>query len=262
MPNLLKNSNINLESGNLRPEIRRWSLESENWHPDARIMESTPENGAQEWRGQTLVLRGTLAPAGQNGGTARAAWGSSRGLWGTFVEATESCKMRQAGRINPQNKWSKCHFYLALGQGLGSKRCHCASCWCSLGPCGHLAKQFFGLHRRLLAAGADSSDRRCGRISVSGGAPRRNGCAPGEIRKIWDLANENHMFLDTINLRFSVKIVGNSRVEAVTARIRRSWPARRGLPERGGQPEGGCRNEVWRDREAREIVSSNILLDY
>ena len=120
MPNLLKNSNINLESGNLRPEIRRWSLESENWHPDARIMESTPENGAQEWRGQTLVLRGTLAPAGQNGGTARAAWGSSRGLWGTFVEATESCKMRQAGRINPQNKWSKCHFYLALGQGLGS----------------------------------------------------------------------------------------------------------------------------------------------
>ena len=133
-----------------------------------------------------------------------------------------------------------------IGQGLGSKRCHCASCWCSLGPCGHLAKQFFGLHRRLLAAGADSSDRRCGRISVSGGAPRRNGCAPGEIRKICDLANENHMFL---KFRYhQSSIFGKNRWEFQSGSCHRQnsdklagrkavagtrWPAGRRLPEPG-----------------------------
>ena len=71
---------MNLESGNWRPGIGRRSPEAEKWHPNPKRME--PKSGGAgprycedpflpcgpERRGRTLVLRGTLAAAGQNGG--------------------------------------------------------------------------------------------------------------------------------------------------------------------------------------------------
>ena len=106
---------------------------------------------------------------------------------------------------------------------------------CALGPGGHLAE---------VIKNVDG-------FQYPAGGLHRNGRAVEEIRKICDLATENHMFLHTLNVQFSMKSVGNSRVAAVTARIRRNSPAGSGLPERGGQPEVGCQNEVRRDREAR-----------
>ena len=55
--------------------------------------------------------------------------------------------------------------------------------------------------------------------SISGGDPRKKRRAPGEIRKICNQTVENHGLLGAGNRRFSMKIVGNSRVGVVSRRI-------------------------------------------
>ena len=55
--------------------------------------------------------------------------------------------------------------------------------------------------------------------SVSGRGPRKKRRAPGEIRKICNQTVENHGLLGAGNRRFSMKIVGNSRVGVVSRRI-------------------------------------------
>ena len=57
------------------------------------------------------------------------------------------------------------------------------------------------------------------KLVVSGGGPRRNVRIQDEICKIWSPNNEIYVFLETRNLRFSLKIVGNSRVDPFSSKI-------------------------------------------
>ena len=99
------------------------------------------------------------------------------------------------------------------------------------------------------------------KLVVSGGGPRRNVRIQDEICKIWSPNNEIYVFLETLNLGFSLKIIGNSRVEGVPSSIPRKCPSGGRLPERGRRPEGGCRNRVSAHREPRGKRCSNILID-
>ena len=70
-------------------------------------------------------------------------------------------------------------------------------------------------------------------MGLSSGGPRRNCRTREGIRKIWSPSNEKYVFLEPQNHRLSLKIVGNSRAEAVSSRFLEI-----------GWPEPGCRNPV------------------
>ena len=94
---------------------------------------------------------------------------------------------------------------------------------------------------------------------VSGGGPRRNVRTQAEICKIWSPNNGIYVFLETRNLRFSLKIVGNSRVGAVASKILRNRPAGAEWPEPGARPEVGGWNLKAPDGKAWGKRSSNII---
>ena len=96
------------------------------------------------------------------------------------------------------------------------------------------------------------------KLVVSGGGPRRNVRTQEEICKIWSPNNGIYVFLETRNLRFSFKIIENSRVDPFSSKILKNRLAGSGLPEPGRRPEAGCRNPVSADREPRRKRCSNI----